>query len=131
MNRSEKFVTKMTGAWMYRMWLDMCQETIIEIKFHWTSWTLISRFTIGNNIIFNLNKGSTDGPSFDSFSLDQGEFREISKLWFLSLNCYFWWKITEMITKVNSLIFRRHPIYGSRDFPENGHSDNDYFREKF
>ena len=27
--------------------------------------------------------------------------------------------------------FQIHPIYDFRDFPENGHSDNDYFREKF
>ena len=35
-----------------------------------------------------------------------------------------------MITRVNSRIFQIHSLYDLRDFPENGHSDNDYFREK-
>ena len=43
----------------------------------------------------------------------------------------FWEKITKVITRVNSRIFRIHPIYGFPDFPENGPSDNDYFREQF
>jgi len=36
-----------------------------------------------------------------------------------------------MISWVNSWILRIHPIYDFRDFPENGHSDNGYFRSKF
>ena len=60
MNRSKEFVTKVTRAWKYRMWLYMCQKTIIKVKFHRTCRTFVPRFTISNNIIFNLCQGSAN-----------------------------------------------------------------------
>ena len=36
-----------------------------------------------------------------------------------------------MITTMKSRISRIHPIYDFHYFPENGHSGNGYFREKF
>ena len=56
----------------------------------------------------------------------KAKFREISKFSFSSPNCNFWGKITKMIAKVNSRI---SPYLWFSRFPENGHSDNGYFRK--
>ena len=40
-------------------------------------------------------------------------------------------KITKMITRVTSPISTNSPQYEFRDFLENDHSENGYFREKF
>ena len=60
------------------------------------------------------------------------EFPEFSKLSFLSLNCHFRGRITKIIARMNSRILTNSLyIFDFRDFAENGHSDNGYFREKF
>ena len=47
--------------------------------------------------------------NLNSKILYYAEFREISKLSFLSLNCHFWEKITKMITRVHSRILKKSP----------------------
>ena len=46
-------------------------------------------------------------------------------------NYHFCGKFTKMITRVTFGFLRIHRIYDFCYFPQNGHSDNGYFCEKF